>query len=89
MANFNTRQTGPAQAARPSASAAKVEEERYSVFQSRMNKLAEAANRAGRTTLANRLLALGQRVEDRETTLEEGAAELRDYEQEIRAMLKR
>jgi phage shock protein A len=89
MANFNARQSGPAQAARPSAAEAKAAEERYSTFQSRMSKLAEAASKAGRTTLANQLVDLGQRVEDREITLEEGMAELRDYEKEIRAMLKR
>ncbi len=54
-----------------------------------MSKLAEAASKAGRTTLANQLVDLGQRVEDREITLEEGMVELRDYEKEIRAMLKR
>jgi hypothetical protein len=89
MSNFNSRQSGPPQAARPSAAAAKATEERYSTFQSRMARLAEAAGRAGRTTLANQLVDLGQRVEDREITLDEGMAELRDYEQEIRAMLKR
>lgn len=89
MSNFNSRQSGPAQAARPSAAAAKVTEERYSQFQSRMSRLAEAASKAGRTTLANQLVDLGQRVEDREITLEEGMAELRDHEQEIRTMLKR
>ena len=88
MANFNARQSGPAQAARPAAEA-KAAEERYSTFQGRMSKLAEAASKAGRTTLANQLVDLGQRVEDREITLEEGMVELRDYEKEIRAMLKR
>ena len=89
MSNFNSRQSGPPQAARPSAAEAKLTEERYSTFQNRMGRLAEAATRAGRTTLANQLVDLGQRVEDREITLEEGMAELRDYEQEIRKMLKR
>jgi phage shock protein A len=89
MSNFSSRQSGPPQAARPSAAEAKVTEERYSTFQNRMAKLAEAASRAGRTTLANQLVDLGQRVEDREITLEEGMAELRDYEKEIRTMLKR
>ncbi len=89
MANFNARQSGPAQAARPSAAEAKATEERYSTFQSRMSRLAEAASKAGRTTLANQLVDLGQRVEDREITLDDGMAELRDYEKEIRAMLKR
>ena len=79
MANFNTRQSGPAQAARPSAAEAKATEERYSTFQNRMSRLAEAANQAGRATLANQLVDLGQRVEDREITLEEGMEELRDY----------
>jgi phage shock protein A len=89
MANFNARQSGPAQAARPSAAAAKATEERYSTFQGRMARLAEAASKSGRTSLANQLVDLGQRVEDREITLEEGMEELRDYEKEIRAMLKR
>jgi phage shock protein A len=89
MPNFNARQSGPAQAARPSAAEAKATEERYSTFQSRMSRLAEAASKAGRTTLANQLVDLGQRVEDREITLEEGMVELRDYEKEIRAMLQR
>ena len=89
MSNFNARQSGPAQAARPTAAEAKATEERYSTFQSRMSKLADAASKAGRTTLANQLVDLGQRVEDREITLEEGMVELRDYEKEIRAMLKR
>jgi phage shock protein A len=89
MANFNARQSGPAQVARPSAAEAKATEERYSTFQNRMSRLAEAASKAGRTTLANQLVDLGQRVEDREITLDDGMAELRDYEKEIRAMLKR
>ena len=54
-----------------------------------MTRLAEAASKAGRTALANQLVDLSQRVEDREITLDEGLAELRDYEPEIRAMLKR
>lgn len=89
MANPNPRQSGPAQAARPSAAAAKVTEERYRTFQNRMERLAEAARGAGRTALANQLVDLGQRVEDREITLEEGLDELRHLEGEIRAMLKR
>jgi hypothetical protein len=62
MANFNARQSGPAQAARPSAAAAKATEERYSTFQSRMSRLAEAASKAGRTALANQLVDLGLEV---------------------------
>jgi hypothetical protein len=88
MPNSNARQSGPAQAARPSAAAAKVADERYRTFQSRMSRLAEAAGKAGRTALSNQLVDLGQRVEDREITLDEGLAELRHYENEIRSMLK-
>ena len=89
MANYQSRSTAPAQAARPSAAAAKADDERYRTFQSRMTRLAEAANQAGRTALANQLVDLSQRVEDREITLDEGLAELRDHEGEIRSMLKR
>jgi phage shock protein A len=89
MSNFQSRSSGPAQAARPSAAAAKVDDERYRTFQSRMTRLAEAASNAGRTALANQLVDLSQRVEDREITLDEGLAELRDHEPEIRSMLKR
>ena len=89
MSNFQSRSAGPAQAARPSAAAAKADDERYRTFQSRMTRLAEAASNAGRTALANQLVDLSQRVEDREITLDEGLAELRDHEPEIRAMLKR
>lgn len=89
MSNFQSRSTGPAQAARPSAAAAKADDERYRTFQSRMTRLAEAASNAGRMALANQLVDLSQRVEDREITLDEGLAELRDHEPEIRAMLKR
>ena len=48
-----------------------------------------AARKAGRSALGNALVDLGQRVEDREITLDEGLAELRHYEGEIRSMLKR
>lgn len=89
MANYQSRSTAPAQAARPSAAAAKADDERYKTFQSRMTRLAEAANNAGRTALANQLVDLSQRVEDREITLDEGLVELRDHEVEIRSMLKR
>ncbi len=89
MANYQSRSTAPAQAARPSAAAAKADDERYKTFQSRMTRLAEAASNAGRTALANQLVDLSQRVEDREITLDEGLAELRDHEVEIRSMLKR
>jgi predicted transcriptional regulator len=89
MANSQSRATGPAQAARPSAAEAKVTEERYRAFQNRMDRLAEAARKAGRSALGNALVDLGQRVEDREITLDEGLAELRHYEGEIRSMLKR
>ena len=55
-----------------------------------MDRLAEAARKAGRIRARpTQLVDLGQRVEDREITLDEGMAELRDYEGEIRAMLKR
>ena len=47
------------------------------------------AQRAGRAELADRLVDLGQQVEDRELTLEEGLSELRALEGEIRGMLKR
>lgn len=89
MANFQSRGAGPAEAARPSAAEAKVAEERYRAFQNRMDRLAEAARKAGRSALGNALVDLGQRVEDRDITLEEGLAELRHYEGEIRSMLKR
>ena len=88
-AKFNPRQTGPAQAARPSAAEAKAENERYQTFQSRMARICRAASKAGREELANQLVDLSQRVEDREITLDEGLDELRDHEVELRAMLKR
>ena len=43
----------------------------------------------GRAGFDFRQVDLGQRVEDREITLDEGLAELRHYEGEIRSMLKR
>jgi hypothetical protein len=89
MAHSHPRPSGPVQAARPSAAAAKVTQERYQTFHQRMDRLAEAARQASRPALANQLVDLGQRVEDREVTLEEGMAELRELEAEIRAMLKR
>ncbi|MGD9511066.1 MAG: hypothetical protein AB7I59_30375 [Geminicoccaceae bacterium] len=89
MANFNSRASGPAQAARPNAAEAKAADERYRTFQNRMERLADAARKAGRTALGNALVDLGQRVEDREISLEEGLTELRHYEGEIRSILKR
>lgn len=89
MSKFTTRQTGPAQAARPSAAEAKAENERYVTFQTRMARLTQAAQQAGEEDLADRLLDLTQRVEDRELTLDEGQLELREHEAAIRAMLKR
>ena len=89
MAQSHSRSSAPAEAPRPSAAAAKASQERYQTFHQRMDRLAEAARQATRPALANQLVDLGQRVEDREITLEEGMAELRDLEAEIRAMLKR
>ena len=87
MANFNARQSAGA-GGLPSAAEAKPR--KSATARSRQDvQLAEAASKAGRTTLANQLVDLGRRVEDREITLEEGMVELRDYEKEIRAMLKR
>jgi len=82
-------QFGKGQAPRPNAAEAKMQNERYEAFQSRLRKIAAAVDRAGRADLAERLADLGQRVEDREITLDEGLAELRAHESEIRAMLKR
>lgn len=80
---------GKPQQPRPNAAAAKRDNERYELFQSRLQKLAAAAERAGRTELAETLADIGQQVEDRELTLEEGMAELRAREAEVRAMLQR
>ncbi len=89
MSKFSARQSGPAQAARPSAAGAKAENERYVIFRDRMGRLTQAARRAGRGDLADALADLTARVEDREITLEEGQAELRHHEAAIRAMLAR
>ena len=89
MPRFNPRQTGPAQAPRPTAAEAKAENERYQTFQTRMARISDAATKAGREELADELVDLTQRVEDREITLEEGLEELRGHEVELRAMLKR
>jgi small-conductance mechanosensitive channel len=89
MSRFDPRNSAPSQAARPSAVEAKAENERYATFRARLKRIADAAAQAGQEDLADRLVDLGQQVEDRELTLEEGAAELRAHEAEIRAMLKR
>ena len=89
MSKFSPRQSGPSQAARPSAAEAKAENERYVTFRTRMARLTEAASRSGPEELSDALVDLSQRVEDREITLDEGQAELRDHEAAIRAMLKR
>ena len=39
MANFQSRGAGPAEAARPSAAEAKITEERYRIFQNRMDRV--------------------------------------------------
>ena len=89
MPRFNPRQTGPAQAPRPTAAEAKAENDRYQTFQDRMARISAAATKAGREELADELVDLTQRVEDREISLEEGLEELRGHEVELRAMLKR
>jgi hypothetical protein len=89
MSRLSAGQLGKGQAPRPSAAEAKMENERYEAFKSRLRKIAAAVERAGQAELADRLADLGQQVEDREITLEEGLAELRAHESEIRAMLKR
>ena len=58
MANFQSRGAGPAEAARPSAAEAKVTEERYRTFQSRMDRLAEAARSIEADVLKKKLAAL-------------------------------
>lgn len=80
---------GKGQAPRPNAAQAKVENERYEVFQERLERIAAAAARAGRPELADELVDLGQRVLDREIALDEGLAELREHESELRSLLKR
>lgn len=89
MSKFQPRPFGKAQAARPSAAEAKVENERYETYQARLARIAAAAEQAGRAELAEELADLGQRVADREITLEEGMEELREHEAAIRAMLRR
>ena len=80
---------GKGQAPRPNAAQAKAENERYDVFQARVRRIADAAARAGHGELAETLADLGQRVQDREITLEEGLAELRSREASVRSALKR
>jgi hypothetical protein len=89
MSRHNPQPFGKGQAARPNAAEAKREDERYRTFHARLERIAAAVKQAGREDLADRLADLGQRVQDREITLDEGQAELRDHEAEIRAMLKR
>ena len=89
MPRYNPQQFGKAQAARPNAAEAKLENERYRTFHARLERIAATAAQAGREALADQLADLSQRVQDREISLEEGMAELRDHEAEIRAMLKR
>jgi DNA repair exonuclease SbcCD ATPase subunit len=89
MRKFSSAPFAKAQAPRTSAAEAKAENERYQAFQSRLERIAAAVSRAGREELAEELADLGQRVEDRETTLDEGMAELRNHEATIRAMLKK
>jgi cell fate (sporulation/competence/biofilm development) regulator YlbF (YheA/YmcA/DUF963 family) len=80
---------GKGQAPRPNAAQAKVENERYDVFKARLERIAAAAARAGRQELADELVDLSHRVLDREITLDEGLAELREHESELRSLLKR
>lgn len=89
MARSGSGQFGKAQAPRPNATEAKLENQRYETFRGRLQKIAAAAKGAGQVELADRLIDLGQQVEDRELTLDEGLAELRAHEGEIRTMLKR
>lgn len=89
MSRPSSGQYGKGQAPRVNAAEAKLENERYELFHARLQKIAGAATRAGSGELAERLVDLGQQVEDREITLEEGMAELRTFEGEVRAMLKR
>jgi DNA repair exonuclease SbcCD ATPase subunit len=89
MPRYNPQGFAKAQAARPTAAEAKLENERYQVFRTRLERIAAAVARSGDETLAEELEDLNQRVEDRETTLEEGLAELQDHEHTIRARLKR
>lgn len=89
MSKFQPRPFGKPQAARPSAAEAKVENERYETYQARLGRIAAAAAQAGREELAEELADLGQRVADREITLEEGMEELREHEVAIRTMLRR
>lgn len=80
---------GRSEAPRPSAAEAKAANERYLAFRVRLDRIAAAATKAGQEDLAEQLADLAQRVEDRETTLDEGQDELRLHEQAIRAMLRR
>lgn len=89
MARSGSGQFGKTQAARPNAAEAKLENQRYETFRGRLERIAAAARSAGQTDLADRLVDLGQQVEDRDLTLDEGLAELRALEAEIRTALKR
>jgi phage shock protein A len=89
MPKYDPRNSAPTQAARPSAIEAKAANERYVSFQARLQRIADAATQAGQEDLADQLVDLGQQVEDRELTLEEGLTQLRGHEARIRAMLKR
>lgn len=89
MSRPNSGQFGKGQAARPNAAEARVANERYETFQGRLQRIASAARTAGRSSLADQLVDLGQQVADRELTLDEGLAELRSLEGQIRAALKR
>ena len=89
MSRPGSGQFGKGQAPRPNAAEARVDNERYETFQGRLQRIAAAARTAGRTELADQLADLGQQVADRELTLDEGLAELRGLEAQIRAALKR
>ncbi len=89
MTKFQPRPAGKPQAARPNAAEARLANERYATFQARLERIAAAAAQAGDAALAEQLTDLGQQVADHEITLEEGAAELREHEAAIRAMLRR
>ena len=89
MAKPHSRPFAKAEAPRPSASEAKVENQRYDTFKARMERIGAAATRAGHADLADELEDLTQRVLDREITLDEGLEELRDYEERIRAVIRR
>ncbi|MFO1074648.1 MAG: hypothetical protein U1E17_18560 [Geminicoccaceae bacterium] len=89
MSRPGSGQFGKGQAPRPNAAEARVDNERYETFQGRLQRIAAAARAGGRTALADQLVDLGQQVADRELTLDEGLAELRGLEAQIRAALKR